>query len=270
MMRRPIVIFTATVLAAAGLVGCMGDPNANGPNTNDWDFTTERQAAVTDIVEQLVATGGALASVSSIADPRLDLENSAFGTFGTCPVVTYVSVGDSSTVTFDFGDGCTAALTGPSVVRGEVSLSPSLTDDAFRVRYNDLFIDNREVTGTLDPLYGTSDSDNTASINIDIDDVGDVRGTLEISFSDQGAITISGDDVRFDMGTDIYYVDLVNVIFDPPNNDNLIPKSGTITFRDNRLVAISVTFTERSAETGLVRVIVGNGSMQNFTPVTPP
>ena len=210
---------------------------------------------------------GACATLNSLTDSRLDQGTVVFG---TCPRVTaFGSGGQATTVQLEFGDGCTAAATGASTVRGGVAVTPAITGTGYLARYDNLFIDDREVSGTIDGLQVGSEDDTPQAATCDIRtaDVGTFRGSVFVVLTDNGEVVLTSTAARVDEGDTAYTLALDNVSANPQDYDNFVPESGSLTFRDSVLVQIEVEFTDRSPERGTVRVTVGDGSAVNFTAV---
>jgi len=268
-MKRAIAFTLIGTLLALAAGGCPRSSSTNGTNGTNYEFTTARQEAVTLVVEQVVAACEAFASMAALGDARLDL-SVALGNFGTCPVVTYASSGTAAVVQLDFGQGCSAAASGTATIAGQVNINSTI-GGAYRITFSGLTIDGNAVTGTLDTLPDsgqTNLSDWTGRGNVATASVGEVNGTVTFQVTDVGEIVLGGTDVRLGDGTTSYLVTLATVTSDPPDRDNSIPESGSVSFLDTALVRITVSFSERSTREGVVRVTVGDGSAVNFQALT--
>lgn len=268
-------IGSALLILLGAALGCprsAGPPSDNTGFSATNEFTAERQAAVRLIVQQLIATTRAIATFRTLADPRLNLNSGTVDTFGTCPtIISFGTVGQRGSALFDYGDGCTAAAFGTATVAGQVETTPALDGQTFRISLQNLTIDNRRVTGFLNalPTGETGDfSELAVGGELNTEDVGKVLGAFVIGFTESGEIVLSGPDVSLESDDKGYVVDLDGVTVAPLDNDNFVPEAGTLQFVDNALVEIIVTFSERAAEEGVVRVIVGDGTLQNFAALT--
>lgn len=297
MPRR--AIGTTLLTAAVVLLTLGGCPNNNGNNDpndtnnngtiNDQDeFTEARKDLVRTIVTHVRAIAGVFATLHPLADERLMLDAQTFGEFGTCPEVTWVtSINGAGTITIEYGDdGCNAAATGAATVSGRLDITSLISSGAWRVQPRRVVIDGRALDGALtlteqattadpndanDIALGESTRTWSAEVNFEHVDLGDFRGTVVLAQRADGQFTLSGTDVRIDDDDTLetWLVTFDGVKIDPLAEDNFIPLGGALSFRDDALVTILVEFTARSAERGIVRVTVGNGSRLNFEATTP-
>lgn len=263
------IVATGFLLALGGCPRSSGSSGSdpNGPLTH-FEFTAQRQAAVTAVVEQVVAATGAFSTLAALADPRLDLDGGGFGTFGTCPAVNFVSSGSSAIVQLDFRQGCTAAATGAATIAGGVDVNVFLADGGARVQFSNLSIDGHDVLGFIDAarfeastggreLEGTVDLDTDGADSFESQNVSIVLGA-------DGQTVLSGTDVRLRSSTGIYFVDMFGVTADPALYDNFVPADGRLSFLGPGAIELTIMFSRRSAEEGVVRVVVGDGSAINF------
>ncbi len=268
----PTRLTIAALLALALVIsGCPRSSSSSGDNGSggSQEFTEALQDAVTLVVEQVVAAGGVFATLNPLTDSRLDLDTiAAIGGFGTCPEVDFAASSTAAALGFDFDSGCTASATGAATVSGSVEVNASRQTGVAEIRFNNLQIDDRRVTGFIDALVQRA-TDGTAldgTVEVETADVGFLRGDLLIGLGDSGTLTLSATTVRVSDGTTTYDVELTAVMADPINNDNLVPKSGSIYFRRNSIDVV-ITFSRRSAEDGIVQVAVATASAVNFQAV---
>jgi hypothetical protein len=101
--------------------------------------------------------------------------------------------------------------------------------------------------------------------DIEIENAGEYEGELSFTFSDDGSFTLTSTSTRITAPDgDDWFVEFDTLAIDPARFGSFTPEDGTLTFRDDSLVPITVRFTQRSAEDNIVQVTVRNGSAENF------
>ena len=257
-MARSIAV-ALSLVAVLSLGGC--------PTTTPT-LTAEQQAAVQSVVAHVSALGAAFGTTGSLNDSQLDPNSiAATGSFGTCPAVAFTADAGNAVITFDFGTGCSSALTGNEIVVGTVQIGLSRGTRGIVANFDNFSIDARTVTGQVSATLSrlTAAVGLEGLLNVSTALVGSAVGTYSAEITTGGVITITTAALALS-GTDgNRNITVSGLIIDPVGNGNFIPEAGTATIEipltqilNPTAARIVITFDANSPVDGTVSVQVGS------------
>ncbi|MFH0981155.1 MAG: hypothetical protein V2A79_06425 [Planctomycetota bacterium] len=244
--------------------------NANDNPASD-ELTPEQQAAIDAVVAGLETLAEVLAGLSGVTDLP---EGS--GTIGTCPVITFTHEGSVTTVVFDFGEGCLNELYGDVPYAGTITGTFNTDTREATLVLDEFAIDGQSISGSV-TLARTADPDDgntwVGTVDLTSTETGSVEGTAVVSFDlDTGIITIPEATMTItDPSDTAYEVSVADLVFDPADNGNYVPESGTLSFEMPNeeggpdTVTVVITFDSQSPVDGTVQVEVGGAPPVEYT-----
>ncbi|MCC7293646.1 MAG: hypothetical protein IT449_16435 [Phycisphaerales bacterium] len=278
-MKNRFALAFLGLLAIVSWPGCApttGGGNDNVPDANDNvsddGLTDEQQAAVDSVTAMLNDLNETLGSLAATADTA---SYTADGV-GECPVVTASRDGTTTTLSLDFGDGCTNAATGETVYSGNVTVIVNFTALTFNVTFTDFTVDDASIAGSITATLQSLPRDDlplafSGTVDLTTNN-GTLAGTISVTINpDTGLITITEGEVTVvDADENAYAVELADIALDPVNNGNLIPEGGTVSFDmatgiGDTTVTVTIEFTEETPTTGVVQITVGDAEPVQYT-----
>ncbi len=269
-MRIPILI--GTTATAFALAGCI--------HLDDSAALTQSQR---EAIDAALTNVQAILDTNEAAAASLDDENNALAakqaqnaqqTFGTCPQVTVSGLlqpNVPTTVTTDFGDGCTpigTMLSCTGGATGTLAFNPNTLDLTFVTFGCDVRMIDGTTSQTWQRANGVLILSGDWNLAVNSTELGataiDANGAMAVDRNTltttieslTGAITVSG--ATWTVGANTLLISYAA-------NANLVPASGVLTVTGPTGDSLAITFDSNSPITGEVRVSINGGPQIPYT-----
>lgn len=254
------------LLPVAVLVGCL-------PTTEDG-LTGGQRAAVDEVMTAYTPIMRIFAALQPLPGALAAVEAGAALPGEACPQLSAVTIGQTATVTLDYGAGCSTPQAGGVTVAGRFVYTVNLTTRSGTVTLENVQIAGQSVSGTLLVSYDLTDNPQpllATSIDVALAGGGRVVGVLTYELPANGVLRVLAGFWSVDtLPADIELVDPANatttaVIVDPTDNPDLLPGGGVIAFRFGESGRITLGFDENTPLARQTSVVVDDAPPVAYT-----
>ncbi len=242
-----------------------------GGNGGGDELPANVQKSVDEVVAQLESTSKA---VGGSVEALTNVDQDDDGEIGDCPELVFVRQDNVTSIGVTFEAGCSSEYYEKSV-SGTISAEFDRNAGTFSAIFDEFTVEGQTTDGELNVTrVAAGDIRNwNGTIDISTSSVGSVVGDIvfEINILTD-TLTISSASLNVtNSENETRSVEVDGVVIRPVANNSFVPQSGTVTFEIPNLeeegpesITVVVEFDANSPDDGTVKVIFGEGTVENY------